>query len=342
MRSLHTVWNDRMNVIEPVSLEVSVSERHHGARLDVCLADHCNLLSRTQIRREITAGNVLVDGKRAKPAYRLILNQQISCQFRFKQNAGPKPEPMDLSILYEDDALAVIDKPPAMVVHPAKGHWQGTLVSGLSAHFNELSTIGGSVRPGIVHRLDRDTTGAIIIAKTDDAHRKVAKQFENRTVKKQYLCLCLGRIDRDRDTVDLPIGQHPYNRVKMTVRQEGGNAKSATTFYEVNERFQRISYVRVHPLTGRTHQIRVHLAHIGNPVLCDRLYGSMSSVSHSFLKTGRDTLPESQRDILLNRQALHAESIEFDHPTTCERMKITAPIPRDMSMVLETLRLDVK
>ena len=330
-----------MNGTESDSLAFEVDEKHDGQRLDKCIAEQCSSLSRTQIRREITAGSVLVDGKRSKPAYRLTINQQVRCQFQLAQPTGPEPEPMELSILYEDEVLAVIDKPSAMVVHPAKGHWQGTLVSGLAHHFDNLSNIGGSVRPGIVHRLDRDTTGVILIAKTDEAHRKLALQFETRSIEKQYLCLCLGRIDRDRDTVDLPIGHHAYNRVKMAIRHDGGNPKQASTFYEVIERFRRISYVRVRPKTGRTHQIRVHLAHVGNPVLCDRLYGAMSDVSRSFLVSGRETLTDSGRDILLSRQALHAESIEFNHPISDERVKFTAPLPLDMAGVVETLRADI-
>ena len=329
-----------MNITDPESLEFSVSENHDGERLDKWLAECCSSLSRTQIRREITAGNVWVDGKPTKPSYRLAVNEQVRCKFRVPTAAGPQPEPMDLSVLYEDDALAVIDKPSAMVVHPAKGHWQGTLVSGLANHFDKLSSVGGSVRPGIVHRLDRDTTGVIVIAKTDEAHRKLARQFEKRSIEKQYICLCLGRVDRDRDTIDLPIGHHPSNRVKMAVREDGGNPKESSTFYEVMERFRRISYIRVRPKTGRTHQIRVHLAHIGNPVLCDRLYGAMSSVSLSFLVNGRDKLPGTEREILLTRQALHAESIEFIHPTSGERMRVSAPLPEDICNALDALRSD--
>lgn len=327
-----------MNITDPDSLEFTVSEEHDGERLDKWLAGCCTSLSRTQIRREITAGNVWVDGKRTKPSYRLAVDEQVRCEFQLPTPAGPQAEPMELSVLYEDEALAVIDKPAAMVVHPAKGHWQGTLASGLADHFDTLSSVGGSVRPGIVHRLDRDTTGVIVIAKTDEAHRKLAHQFEDRSIKKQYVCLCLGQIDRDRDTIDLPIGHHPSNRVKMAVRQDGGNPKQASTFYEVMERFRRISYVRVRPKTGRTHQIRVHLAQVGNPVLCDRLYGAMSNVSRSFLLNGRDNLPEPERDILLTRQALHAESIEFDHPSSGERLKVSAPLPEDMCGVVNALR----
>ena len=330
-----------MNSTDPDSLLFKVGEAQDGERLDKCIAQWCATLSRTQIRREITAGNVLVNGKRTKPAFRLVTHQQVSCQFQCRQSAGPEAEAMDLAVLYEDDALAVIDKPSAMVVHPAKGHWQGTLASGLAFHFDQLSSVAGAVRPGIVHRLDRDTTGVIVIAKTDDAHRNLAEQFENRSIEKQYLCLCLGRVDRDRDTINLPIGHHPYHRIKMAIRHDGGNPRSATTFYEVIERFRRISLLRVRPKTGRTHQIRVHLAHVGNPVLCDRLYGAMSSVSQSFLISGRDKLPEIERNVLLTRQALHAESIEFNHPISKERMKVEAPLPQDMAAVIEALREDV-
>jgi 23S rRNA pseudouridine1911/1915/1917 synthase len=331
-----------MNITDPDSLEFAVSEEHDGERLDKWLAECCNSLSRTQIRREITAGNVWVDGKHTKPSYRLAVDEQVRCEFQVPTPAGPQPEPMELSVLYEDEALAVIDKPSAMVVHPAKGHWQGTLVSGLANHFDSLSSVGGSVRPGIVHRLDRDTTGVILIAKTDEAHRTLAHQFENRSIEKQYICLCLGQVDRDRDTIDLPIGHHPSNRVKMAIREDGGNPKQASTFYEVMQRFRRISYIRVRPRTGRTHQIRVHLAHIGNPVLCDRLYGAMSNVSRSFLLSGRDNLPESERDILLTRQALHAESIEFDHPSSGERLTISAPLPEDICGVVDALRAETE
>ena len=338
--ALPTITGKGMNITEPDSLEFTVSEEHAGERLDKWLAECCNSLSRTQIRREINAGNVWVDGDLAKPSYRVAVNQNVRCQFQLPAAAGPQPEPMDLSVLYEDETLAVIDKPSEMVVHPAKGHWQGTLVSGLANHFDELSSVGGSVRPGIVQRLDRDTTGVIVIAKSDEAHRNLAHQFETRTIEKHYVCLCLGRVDRDRDTIDLPIGHHPSNRVKMAVRHGGGHPKEASTFYEVMERFRRISYVSVRPKTGRTHQIRVHLSHIGNPVLCDRLYGAMSNVSRSFLVNGRDKYPESERDILLTRQALHAESIEFNHPSSRERIKVSAPLPEDMSGVVNALRAD--
>lgn len=331
-----------MNTIDPESLEFVVSEEDDGQRLDKWLAECCKSLSRTRIRREISAGNVWVDGKRTKPSHRLVATEQVRCEFQLPTPSGPQAEPMDISVLYEDESLAVIDKPSAMVVHPAKGHWQGTLVSGLASHFDKLSSVGGAIRPGIVHRLDRDTTGVILIAKTDDAHRMLALQFENRSITKQYVCLCLGRVDRDRDTIDLPIGHHRSNRVKMAIREDGGNPKQASTFYEVIERFRRITYVRVRPKTGRTHQIRVHLSHIGYPVLCDRLYGAMSNVSHSFLISGRDNLPESNRNILLRRQALHAESIEFKHPTSGELMKVSAPIPQDMRSVVEALRVEAE
>ena len=180
-----------MNITDPDSLEFSVSEEHDGERLDKWLAGCCTSLSRTQIRREITAGNVWIDGKRTKPSYRLAVDEQVRCAFQLPTPAGPQPEPMELSVLYEDEALAVIDKPAAMVVHPAKGHWQGTLVSGLANHFDTLSSVGESVRPGIVHRLDRDTTGVIVIAKTDEGASNTRSPNLKIAVLKSNMCVCV-------------------------------------------------------------------------------------------------------------------------------------------------------
>ena len=253
-------------------VDITVPETDAGTRLDKFLAGWISDYSRVQLRRAISNGEVLVDGKTAKPSYRLIPEQKIECQLLAPAVELPTPENIPLDIIYEDEYLVAINKPSAMVVHPAKGHWKGTLVSALSHHFQSLSNVGGPQRPGIIHRLDRDTTGVIVIAKTDLAHKHIASQFEKRTTIKEYLCLTLGIPDRDRDNIDLPIGPHSYQRERMAVRRDHPKARNAQTFYEVQERFRHIALVKAAPKTGRTHQIRVHLTHLGYPILADKLY----------------------------------------------------------------------
>jgi 23S rRNA pseudouridine1911/1915/1917 synthase len=242
--------------------------------------------------------------------------------------AGPHPENIPLDILYEDDALIAVNKPPGMVVHPARGHWSGTLASALSFHFQQLSKVGGETRPGIVHRLDRDTSGVLVVAKTDPMHYALAAQFEARTTEKEYLAITAGVPDRDRDRIEQPIGIHPHQREKMAIRAGHSTSRDATTFYEVVERFAGFAAVKVLPKTGRTHQIRVHLAHIGCPVLCDKLYGGQQ-------KGGQASLLD---DAILNRQALHALRIKLAHPATGEPIEFTAPLPADLQSVLDVLR----
>jgi 23S rRNA pseudouridine1911/1915/1917 synthase len=220
-----------------------------------------------------------------------------------------------------------------MVVHPAKGHWSGTLTSALAFHFNSLSSVGGSARPGIVHRLDRDTSGIIVVAKNNVAHQKLALQFEQRTVEKEYWAIVLGIPDRDEDRCSAPIGPHPHQREKMAVRRDLPTAKEAVTFYKVAERFDRFSLVHAFPKTGRTHQIRIHLAQIGHPVLCDRLYGGRAQ-----LLRGELTGYAEQKEIVLDRQALHARRIAFEHPMSGEPMALEAPLADDVSQTIELLR----
>jgi 23S rRNA pseudouridine1911/1915/1917 synthase len=203
-----------------------------------------------------------------------------------------------------------------MVVHPGKGHYRGTLTSALQFHFNELSTIGGAARPGIVHRLDRDTSGVLVVARTDQAHARLAEQFERRTVEKEYFSLVAGRVDRDRDWIDRPIGFHPYQREKMAVRPDDPRSREARSFYEVLERFDGFAAVRIVPRTGRTHQIRVHLASLGCPVLCDRQYGGRAEITRGEVRRQ----PEDTA-LLLARQALHARRLAFAHPATGDGIK---------------------
>ncbi len=228
-----------------------------------------------------------------------------------------------------------------MIVHPAKGHWEGTLASALAHHFGTLSGRGGPTRPGIVHRLDRDTSGVIVVAKTDQAHDALAAQFKSRQVKKEYLAIVVGVPDHDRDLVDEPIGDHPTQREKKAIRRHDANARPAVTEYEVVERFAGFALVLTRPKTGRTHQIRLHLAHIGCPVLCDRLYGGGRKIAELELipkaQIGQDNRPGKDRP-LLDRQALHALRLAIMHPTTGERMQFETAVPADMESTLAALR----
>ena len=301
--------------------------------MDAFLAKHFTSYSRVQLRRAVSEGQVLVDGRNAKPSYRLNEDQTVFITFPSRGPTGPAPEPIALDLLYEDECIAVVNKPYGMVVHPAKGHWAGTLAAALSHHFNQLSSLGGATRPGIVHRLDRDTSGVILVAKTDTAHTKIAAQFEARTVSKEYCALVSPSPDRDRDWINAPIGPHPYQREKMAIRPDVASAREAQTFYEVTERFRGISYLKVKPKTGRTHQIRVHLTHAGYPILADKLYSGRSRIVRGDISGLRE-----DTTVLLNRQALHAHRLEIEHPASGERMEFVSPLPEDFSKCLAEIR----
>jgi 23S rRNA pseudouridine1911/1915/1917 synthase len=319
--------------ISPEAIALLVGEEDAGTRLDVFLAAQFPRFSRVWLRKVINAVGVTVDEARVKAAYRLRAGQRVVITLPDLPVEGPQPEDIPLNVLYEDDHLVAINKPPRMVVHPSKGHWSGTLVAALAFHFEHLSTAGGPTRPGIVHRLDRDTSGVIVVAKSDPVHVALARQFELRTVEKQYFAIVAGNPDRDADVIQQPIGVHPSHREKMAIRSGHRTSREARTFYEVQQRFGRFATMKVVPKTGRTHQIRVHLVHAGCPILCDPLYG------------GRDriTIGELHGDhhddtVLLDRTALHAQQLAFSHPISGQRLTVEAPLPADLVAVLEELR----
>jgi len=318
---------------EPIELVVQASES--GWRLDAFLAFYLGDYSRTHLRRVIMAGAVEVDSAGCKPSYRLNPGQRVRLVLPEIPREGPRPEDIPLDVLYEDEEIAVVNKPPGMVVHPARGHWSGTLAGALQHRFGgQLSTTGGPTRPGIVHRLDRDTSGLILVAKNDQAHARLAAQFEDRLVEKEYFALVVGVPARDRDVIDEPIGPHPQHREKMAIRRNDPDARRAETFYEVIERFDGYAALRALPRTGRTHQIRVHLDHVGCPVLCDRLYGGRAEITRGQLRgDGED------HEVLLSRQALHARRLRVAHPVTGETLEFEAPLPPDIALVLDVLRL---
>ena len=315
-----------------------VAPEEANQRLDAFLVQHHPGLSRAKIQRAIAKGLATVDGGPAKPSLRLGADQVVAFEAPEQQSEAPIPEEIPLDILHEDESVVAINKPPAMVVHPAKGHWAGTLTAALAFHFEQLSDLGGEARPGIVHRLDRDTSGVILVAKTNEAHAHLSRQFEQRTIEKTYWSLVSPAPDRDRDRIDQPIGAHPYQREKKAIRHDHATSKTALSFYEVVERFQGFGVVHVKPKTGRTHQIRVHMAHVGSPVLCDRLYSGRAMLSESdVMPTAANRNNESERPVL-ERQALHALKIAFDHPVSGERLELEAPLPSDLTQTLTLIR----
>ena len=243
------------------------------------------------------------------------------------------PEDIPLDIVYEDRWLVVVNKPPDLVVHPSRGHQTGTLVNALVHHFQSLSQVSGPLRPGVVHRLDRDTTGVILVIKDDAVHEQIARQFEDRRVRKEYVAICEGRVELDGDLIDAPIGHDTRKRERMMISQSAG--KPAVTVYEVVERLGSFSIVRCFPKTGRTHQIRVHLQYIGYPIVADATYGRRDAVYASDLSGGEHPPDEEP---LLARQALHARRLTIFHPVREEEMTFEAPLPEDMTSLIEALR----
>jgi 23S rRNA pseudouridine1911/1915/1917 synthase len=303
----------------------------------VFLAEQLPTYSRATVRRAIDAGHVTVDNAMGKPSLRLRVGSQVLIQQIEVPREGPAPQEIPLAILHEDASVVVVDKPAGMIVHPAKGHWEGTLASALAHHFGTLSGRGGPTRPGIVHRLDRDTSGVIVVAKNDQVHDALAAQFKERDVEKEYLAIVAGVPDRDRDVIDEPIGDHPTQREKKAIRRQEAHARPAVTAYEVLERFVGFAVLRVWPKTGRTHQIRIHLAHVGYPVLCDRLYGGRACLTEAELAC-KSRSAEGIEGLVLERQALHAHRLTLTHPATGDRMTFEAPLPADMLSTLDALR----
>ena len=301
-------------------------------RLDRYIADEVEILSRSKAQSNIKAHHILVDGTPAKPSLLLNGGELIQIDLQEDKDMGLEPEEMDLEILFEDEDLVAISKPAGMVVHPGAGNFSGTLVNGLIYHFNKLSELYGSQRPGIVHRLDKDTSGVLLIAKNDSVHMKLAKQFADRMVTKVYLALVWGTPSETKGVITGSLERHPNDRKKFTVSKEG---RQAETHFRVLESLEDFSLIELRPKTGRTHQLRVHMQHIGYPIFADDIYGG--GLSHS-----RGLSPQIRKNYsalhkLMPRQALHALSISFVHPGTGQEMEITAPLPGDFRNVLAQL-----
>ncbi|MDR2761492.1 MAG: RluA family pseudouridine synthase [Planctomycetaceae bacterium] len=329
----------------------TVEESESGWRLDLFLASHFPEFSRTTIRNAITSGGVCIDPDSdkstfGKPSFRLKSGQVVRFTIPDTPRETPQAEPIPIEILYEDNDLVVVNKPVDMVVHPSRGHWSGTLVAALAYHFGgQLSSSRGPMRPGIVHRLDRDTSGVILVAKNDFIHAKLAALFEERKIRKEYFAIVFGKPHLDRDMIDAPIGLHPKVKEKMRIAPPtDSDAKEALTFYEVIKRYNKFTSIRCLPKTGRTHQIRVHLVHAGYPILCDRMYGGRKTISMEEL-TGKKPVALTEENttgtIVLSRQALHAHKLSFEHPATGKELEIVSPIPNDIQSVIDCLETNV-
>ncbi|REJ13778.1 MAG: RluA family pseudouridine synthase [Caldibacillus debilis] len=290
-----------------------------GMRIDKLLAGLDGEYSRSQIQDWITEGRVSVNGKVVKANYRVQEGDRIEWTVPEPEILDVRPEPMDLDIYYEDRDVIVVNKPRGMVVHPSPGHLNGTLVNGLLAHCRDLSGINGVLRPGIVHRIDKDTSGLLMAAKNDFSHEHLARQLENKTVLRKYKAIVHGVIPHDYGTIDAPIGRDPKDRQSMAVVDSG---KPAVTHFRVIERFDKYTLVECELETGRTHQIRVHMKYIGHPVAGDPKYGP------------KRTLP-------IDGQALHAGVLGFAHPRTGEFLTFEAPLPEDFERLLNGLRAGV-
>ena len=305
-------------------------------RIDKYLAEACPDLSRSYIQKLLKSGQVLVNGQGVKVSY--IVEEDDRIELEVPEAVEPEidAEPMDLDILYEDQDLILINKPKGMVVHPAAGHYSHTLVNGLMYHCkDQLSGINGVMRPGIVHRIDMDTTGVIIACKNDMAHSSIAAQLKEHSITRRYQAIVHGVIAEDEGTVDAPIGRHPVERKKMSINYQNG--KNAVTHYRVLNRFRQYTHVECRLETGRTHQIRVHMKYIGHTLFNDERYGG-----HDILK---GTTFTKYKQFVQNcfaicpRQALHAKTLGFVHPTTGEEMFFDSEIPSDMQQLIDRWRV---
>ncbi len=303
-----------------------------GQRLDCFISARLTNCSRSHAAVLIRQGFVQVDGQCCKAGYRVKLNEHVAAQIPAPAPTEMKAEPLPLDILFEDQDIIVINKPAAMVVHPAAGHHTGTLVHGILHHCPDLEGIGAEKRPGIVHRLDKDTSGVLVVAKNDQAHHSLAGQFKVRSVQKNYLALILGEPRTTGGQIDLPVGRHPVERKKMSTR--GSRGRQALTLWSVRERFHGAALLEIVLKTGRTHQIRVHCQALGYPIVGDSVYGHRGALKilahnnpslHKVLKKAR-------------RQMLHAWLLGFSHPVDGRRLSFEAPLPEDMTTLLEELR----
>lgn len=301
-------------------IPIKIEEQDAEERMDIVLPELLENTSRSGIQKLIEKGNVLVNGVPVtSKKYKLKEGDLVEVRIEDPTPLQAEPENIPLSIIYEDADLLVVNKPKDMVVHPAAGNWTGTLVNGILYHCQgRLSSINGVIRPGIVHRIDKDTSGLLVVAKNDNSHQKLAEQFAAHTITRAYRAIVYNNFTEDEGVIDAPIGRDPKNRLRMAVTERNG--KKAITHYKVLERFGRFTYIEATLKTGRTHQIRVHMAHINHPLLGDELYGPKKS------------------PIKTNGQVLHAKTLGFQHPSSGEFIEFDSPLPEDFCEILNKLR----
>ena len=331
-------------------IRYDIRRARKNRRLDKYLSDRLGTrISRNALQAHIESGSVTVNGSKVKSSYKIKPGDRIDMHLPENRPTEIPPENIPLDIIYEDDDLLAINKQADLIIHPARGNWSGTLVNGLAYYFQKdwrdishLPTSGEVFRPGIVHRLDRDTTGVLLVAKTELALYRLGRQFEDRLVQKTYTTIVHGNVRLDQDVIEMPIGKHPKLREKYAVHHDTGrthpiSVKEAITRYRVLERLHAghldFSLVEMYPKTGRTHQLRVHMSSIGHAIVGDRMYGG-GPLYRSQLE-GRNDVAEGP---LITRQALHAHTIQFSHPRTSKSMEITAPWPEDFTTALELMR----
>jgi 23S rRNA pseudouridine1911/1915/1917 synthase len=348
------------------TLEWQVPPHWRGKRLDRFLADVLPAagedVSRSAAGNLVKSGHVRIDGRTTKAGHSLQGGEQVVVDIPAIEPLSVDPEPIPLDVVFEDEHLLVVNKPPFMPVHPSPGHARGTLVNALVHHCREPLPLpeawdeddendngdarDDALRPGIVHRLDMDTSGLILVAKTPPALRRLSDQFAARTVQKGYVALVDGLPRRNEGEIDAPIGRHPTRRKEMSVRPEPGKGRAALSRYRVEARFvvdrnrrkeRGFAQVEVRPKTGRTHQVRVHMAHLGHPLLADPLYGRQTELSAADVY-GRRLASDAPQDPVLVRHALHARTLEFEHPQSGERLALRAPLPADMQAAVDLLR----
>lgn len=296
-----------------------ITPEMEGERIDKCISNYVETLSRSYIQKIIKEGKAYINDAPVKSNYKVRVDDKVQFTIPDCEEPDIPPQDIPLDIIYEDKDVLIVNKPKNMVVHPAPGHYEGTLVNAIMYHcHNDLSGINGVLRPGIVHRIDKDTTGSLIICKNDEAHRKIAEQLKEHSITRKYRAIVYGRISNDEGVVNAPIGRHPTDRKKMAINERNG--KPAITHYKVLERFEKYTYIECQLETGRTHQIRVHMTSIGHPLLGDEVYGN------------------AKCPFKLEGQTLHAMTIGFIHPSTNQYVEYEAPLPEYFERLLQILR----
>jgi 23S rRNA pseudouridine1911/1915/1917 synthase len=320
-------------------VSIPVGEGDAGQRLDRFLASALDGYSRTQVQSLNAAGAIRVDGRVRADSFALSAGETIDVEIPSSPSpaaGAPAPQEIAIPVVYEDESVVVVDKPAGMVVHPAHGNWDGTLVNALLGRGTPLSALGSTDRPGVVHRLDKDTSGIMVLARTDPAYRSLAAQFKDKQTEKTYHALVHGHVRTRELSIEESIARHPVHRQRMAVAASGGRAARTDVF--VVDTFQHFDYIRVSTQTGRTHQIRVHMAHVGNPLVGDLLYGGRRSRGTGNQGRAKTTFERLMK--IMPRHALHATRLSFTHPELETRMTFTSALPADMRSAIELLYRD--